>query len=483
MMQVEKIKAFPKRRYDPNEKVWEVPMVPENLSQVKRFFLEHNVVANQKIKDWFATEIDKNFKGEFKNLKKTLYPFQVEGANFILNKERVLLLDEMGLGKTVQAIAAIEEISQFPCLVVCPQSLKINWKREIEDWTNRSVSVLYSGETPQKTDYVVCNYDIIGQFWDKGNPFETLVCDESHYLKNKKAQRTANIATLARDIPVRILMTGTPVTNRPVDLISQLEIIGQMKRFGGYWDFAKRYCQAYKGKFGWNMDGAANLEELHVKLSDFALRRTKAQVLSDLPKKIRSVIPIDLDNKDKYQRTIDQMKVSRLKVPALENLEKLLKIIWSGKKKSVFDWIKNTTEEGKLIVFANHIETQKEILEAFPGSASVLGAYDSEKRQSEIDKFQKTDCPLIVCSIKAGGIGITLTAANKVAFVELPWTPADLIQAEDRAHRIGQKSAVNVYCLLGDDTIETAQMRMLERKQLVTSVVHDGIEEELIKCL
>jgi len=347
----------------------------------------------------------------------------------------------------------------------------------------------------------------------KINP-QALIIDESSYAKSYKAQRTIALTQLSKGIPIRLALSGTPVVNRPSELISQLTILGRLDDMGGFWNFAERYCSAYHGRWGLDMSGAQNLEELNEKMRGICyIRRTKSQVLSELPDKQRSDVLIELDNRSEYNEARDDL-VKWLKENAkleedfldsiadededmqryltteyrttaaaraaralqLTRIEHLKQLAAKGKIKMATQWIEDFLDTGeKLVVFANHINIQKSLIKEFKGAAHILGEDSAAIRQDNIQKFQTDiNCKLIVCSLKAGGIGITLTAASDVAFLELGWTPAEHDQAEDRIHRIGQKDGVTAWYLLAEDSIDEDITDLINEKRIVVDAATEG---------
>lgn len=431
-------------------------------------------------------------------LKKSLYPFQVRGVEFIeARRGRALLADEMGLGKTIQALAWLALHPELrPAIVLCPAHLKLNWVREIQQTMpgRQNVQVLFGTTPTQLTgEIVIINYDILPSWLDTLIDWapKALIVDEAHYCKNTKAQRTKAAKTLARHAPHVVALTGTPIVNRPIEGHNIIQMIDK-RLFPNFWEYVHRYCGARHNGFGWDYSGASNQEELHQKLTGtIMLRRLKADVLPDLPDKTRSYIPLELDNRAEYTAAEDDFirfvrarkgaaAAERAKAAEyLVRIEGLKQLAVEGKIKPIIQWIEDFIDNnGKLVVFATHKFTVNALLDAFPNVAvKVDGSVPAAGRESAILAFQ-TDprVKLFVGNIRAAGTGITLTAASAVAFVELPWTSGELSQAEDRLHRIGQKSAVNIYFLLANETIEERIAALLDEKRRTLSAILDGEE-------
>jgi SWI/SNF-related matrix-associated actin-dependent regulator 1 of chromatin subfamily A len=435
-----------------------------------------------------------------------LHPFQRAGVRYALERRRTFIADEQGLGKTMQALATLERDGAFPAVVVCPASMKLTWERESSIWLpNRSVTVLEGRaaeawtEDAERAEIVVLNYDILEPHIERlaGRGPEALVLDESHYVKNPGARRTKAAIALARRLPddaLRLGLTGTPILNRPEELVSQLRAIGRLEDFGSGARLSRRFRNAGSDdRLHWNLRASCYV------------RRTKRQVLAQLPAKRHDTVPVALVNEEEYRlaeqdvvawlqslpldlRTMDAKVAAALRAEQLVRLNSLRQLAVQGKLPAALAWIDDFLASGEpLVVFAEHIATQQALLERFPAAVHILGADSATSRQRAVDAFQSEDGPqLIVCSLRAASQGITLTRASNVAFLELDWTPARHDQAEDRLHRIGQESAVTAYYLLAPDTIDETMAELLERKRALIDAVTDGQvrdEERLVDAV
>jgi SWI/SNF-related matrix-associated actin-dependent regulator 1 of chromatin subfamily A len=441
-----------------------------------------------------------------------LKPFQRAGVSYLLSQRRAFLADEQGLGKTIEALATLEADGAYPAVVVCPASLKLNWLRELARWLpGRSVRALagtsgggaaeVSGEAPGgresgegPADVTVVNYDILAARLEELRALcpRALVLDESHYCKNAAAQRTQAAQRLAGAVPdegLVLALTGTPVMNRPPELIAQLRILGRLGDFGSGAQFGRRF----RGP-----DAHLRLH-WHLRARCF-VRRLKADVLPQLPPKTRSVVPIELDNAVEYRlaerdvvawlqsqpldlRELDAKIAAALRAERLVRLNALKLLAARGKLHAALAWIHDFCSSGEpLVVFAHHREIQRAVLERFPKALHILGQDGHAARDRALRTFQASageENRLIVCSMDVAGQGITLTRSSSVAFLELDWTPAKHDQAEDRCHRIGQQDAVNASYLLAADTIDETIATLLDRKRAVIGAVTDGrVEEE-----
>lgn len=447
-----------------------------------------------------------------------LKPFQRAGVSYLLARRRAFLADEQGLGKTIEALAAIEAAGSYPAVVVCPASLKLNWLRELDRWLPRRSARALSGNgtgahalsgdgtrahalagaddsaEARAADITVVNYDIVAARLRELRELRprALVLDESHYCKNAAAKRTQAVQRLAATVPrdgLVLALSGTPVTNRPAELISQLRILGRLEDFGS----GVRFGQRFRGP-----DAHLRLH-WHLRARCF-VRRLKADVLPQLPAKTRAIVPVELDNQAEYRlaesdlvawlrsqpldlRELDAKVAAALRAERLVRLEALKLLAARGKLHAALAWIHDFCSSGEpLVVFAHHREIQRALLARFPAALHILGEDSAAARDAALRSFQaaagSSANQLIVCSLEAAGHGITLTRSSNIAFLELAWTPAKHDQAEDRCHRIGQQDAVNATYLLAADTIDETIATLLERKRSLIGAVTDGREED-----
>jgi SWI/SNF-related matrix-associated actin-dependent regulator of chromatin subfamily A-like protein 1 len=435
-----------------------------------------------------------------------LHPFQRAGVRYALDRRRTFIADEQGLGKTVQALATLESDGAFPAVVVSPASMKLTWERESLHWLpDRSVAVLDGRaetgwtEEADEAEIVVLNYDILEAHLERlaARRPRAVVFDESHYVKNPGAARTKAALELAERLPddaLRLALTGTPVLNRPEELVAQLRVLGRLRDFGSGARLTRRFRNAGSDdRLHWNLRAHCYV------------RRTKKQVLPQLPAKRHDTVPVLLSNEQEYRlaeqdviawlqslpldlQTIDAKVAAALRAEQLVRLNNLRQLAVSGKLPTALAWINDFLASGEpLVVFAEHIATQRAVLERFPHAVHILGSDSAQARQKAVDAFQDEHGPqLIVCALKAASQGITLTRASNVAFLELDWTPARHDQAEDRLHRIGQESAVTAWYLLAPDTIDETMAELLERKRGLIDAVTDGQvrdEERLVDAV
>uniref|UniRef100_A0A1A8V380 Zinc finger RANBP2-type containing 3 n=1 Tax=Nothobranchius furzeri TaxID=105023 RepID=A0A1A8V380_NOTFU len=451
-------------------------------------------------------------------LLQRLMPFQREGVEFALSRNgRCMIADEMGLGKTVQAIAVAYAYRQeWPLLVVVPSSLKYPWIEELERWIpelqpgdiclveNKSHIMGISSSKVTVLGYGLLTTDArpLVEALTRQR-FAVVVVDESHYLKSRNAARTKILVPLIQSATRSILLTGTPALGRPEELFMQIDAL-YPRRFGTWTDYAKKYCNAHYRYFGtrrqWDCRGASNLEELHQRLSQIMIRRLKADVLSQLPPKTRQRIPFDLPKEAAKEASASFAEWERLMkglgsgVTTTDNpftqvmglVTQMYKQTAVAKAGAVKDYIKMMleAEQLKLLVFAHHLTMlqacTEAVIEAKVGYIRIDGSVPSSERIQLVHKFQSDpETRVAVLSIQAAGQGLTFTAASHVVFAELYWNPGHMKQAEDRAHRIGQTSSVNVHYLIAKGTFDTIMWSMLNRKETVTGSTLNGRKEYL----
>jgi SWI/SNF-related matrix-associated actin-dependent regulator 1 of chromatin subfamily A len=415
----------------------------------------------------------------------------------LAGSKRFILADDMGLGKTTATIIAALETGAKKILIICPASLKINWQREIENYTDRSVFISEGKKFSLEHDFVIVNYDILKNFHDtkdksksllnQGN-FDLVILDEAHMVSNAQAQRTKLINHYAKNIKIVWLLTGTPMTSRPMNYYNLLYLI-ESPVAQNWMAYAIRYCQGYQFTAGkrkvWNVTGASNLEELRDRTSKQILRRLKEDVL-DLPDKIITPVYLRLQSKeyeelmgeyyDWYDKNPDES--SSLTVQ-FSKLMKVRKVISNEKVKQTIEFAENIMDQGKkVIIFTNFTDTLQSIYQHFGKQAVYLdGSCSNSVRQQAVDAFQNDDkVKVFVGNLKAAGVGLTLTAAEVVIMNDLSFVPAEHAQAEDRAYRYGQKSNVLVYYPLFDNTIEGAIYDILNKKKdIIRTVMGDEV--------
>lgn len=449
-----------------------------------------------------------------------LFPFQKEGVRKMLSMDtNILLADEMGLGKTVQgAVYLALKKDSVPALVVCPASLKMNWSREIEKWTPYKTYII-DGRNPQylTDDFIkkypvwIINYDILGvenkeekrvemerrrKAKANGFPvrkkilkvngwcdelvkhnFQTIIADEVQYIAEPetiRARAMIQISSALRNSK-KLFISGTPYETKTSQFFTCLSILDPVN-FNNRYKYLMRYCDPVKTFFGWKFEGLSNADELHEKISRFMIRRLKKDVLTQLPPKIRAVVPMqvtELERKiyDDVDRQFEEdiLNGVKTKKEQIGHIAHLKQASYKAKEKAVIKWIKDylTFQNKKLVVFIYHHATYDALMKEFGYcSVGLTGATPPNERQNVVDKFQNDEKTfLFIGQIKASGVGLTLTKASATCFVEFGSTAPQHEQAEDRVHRIGQEAdSVMAYYLILENSIEQDIMNTLERR-------------------
>ena len=425
---------------------------------------------------------------------------QKEAIEKLVGSRRFILADDMGLGKTTATIIAALETGVKKILIICPASLKINWQREIENYTDRSIFICEGKKFSTDHDFVIINYDILKNFYDlkdiknslitQGN-FDLIILDEAHYVSNGQAARTKLVNSFTKNCKRVWLLTGTPMTNRPMNYFNLLSIVDSPTT-QNWMAYAIRYCGGYQFMAGkrkiWNVSGASNLEELRDRTSRQVLRRLKTEVL-DLPEKI--ITPVYLKLKSKlYEELMGEYYEWFNKNPnesssltiQFSKLMKVRQVIAEEKIKDTIELAENILEQGKkVIIFTNFTNTLNKIADHF-GKQSVRldGSTSKPQRQYAVDQFQENEkVKVFVGNLRASGVGITLTAAEAVIMNDLSFVPGDLVQGEDRAYRYGQNNSVSIYYPLFINSIESVIYDMVnEKKKNINTVMGDDLDDK-----
>lgn len=409
----------------------------------------------------------------------------------LVGNKKYILADDMGLAKTGSSIISALETNEKKILIICPASLKFNWQREIEIYSDRSVFISESKNFSNDSDFVIVNYDILKNFHDIKNPqdskilnkFDIIIADECHYVNNPQSQRTKLFNDFAKKSKYLWLLTGTPMTNRPINYYNLLNLV-ESPVATNWMAYAIRYCNGFQFSVGrkkvWNVQGSSNLDELRERTQTHILRRLKDDVL-DLPEKIITPVYLRLKSDD-YEELMGEYydwydknpnESSSLTIQ-FGKLMKVRKVLAQEKIKNTIELAENILEQGKkVIIFTNFTDTLQSIYKHFEKRAVFLdGSCSKPHRQKSVDEFQTNEkIDVFVGNLKAAGVGLTLTSAEAVIMNDLSFVPAEHAQAEDRSHRIGQKKSTSVYYPLFENTIEGAIYDILNKKKKVISTV------------
>jgi SWI/SNF-related matrix-associated actin-dependent regulator 1 of chromatin subfamily A len=495
------------------EKVWVEKLLAD---KEKAFHIWGKITESQELHDFWLPKAsiikDNTVKDVVINYEKYSnrppLTHQKEAIQKLVENKKFILADDMGLGKTTSTIIAALEAGAKKILIICPATLKINWKREIENYSDRPTYIAEGKNFSTEHDFVIINYDIIKNFHDPKKKddsqilradFDLVIIDEAHYIKNAQAQRTKLINDLVKKVDRLWLLTGTPMTSRPIDYYNLLSLIDSpvAKNWMAY---VIRYCQGYQFKVGprkvWNVMGASNLEELRDRTVGLTLRRLKEDVL-DLPDKIITPVYLRLKSKlyeevmgDYYNWYEKNPEESKSLTVQFTKLTKIRQIIADEKITQTIELAENIIEQDKkVIIFCNFTDSLNKICEHFGKTAVKLdGSMSKGERQLSVDQFQDNEkVKVFVGNIKAAGVGLTLTSAEAVIMNDLSFLPSDHSQAEDRAYRYGQKNNVLVYYPIFENTIEGIIYDILaNKKQVISTILGDNqnspdAAEEILK--
>lgn len=496
-------------QWDPKDRVWWTTdpakarqlkdhATPEAISAIGDLTERERVLIERS----FATETVRDYPVP---AGLNYFNYQKAGISSAIDRKNVLIADEMGLGKTIQAIGVINATAPARVLIICPASLKGNWHRELDAWlVERQYPVILSTKHKARMNrdgiYII-NYDILNRLeWLASTEWDLLIADECHAVKNKKAQRSKSFYEICKKSKAKIFLTGTPILNRPAEIFPMIQALGFPMSF---WEFGKRYCEMEKGRFGLKADGSSNLDELNNKLrATVMIRRLKKDVLTDLPDKMRQVVTLPAEN---YQQELFREKEAEAKlqqkrfmlqsardaakgtdhfaaavealkefeVSSIQEITRLRKETAIAKAPAVVAHVLECLESGAgpVILFAHHKEVISLLADGLKSVRVVklTGDMDLQDRQRSVDLFQAGKADVFIGSIRAAGVGITLHRSSTVVFAEQDWTPGLMVQAEDRAHRIGQKNCVLVQVIVIEDSIDAKFAKTLLRKEKIAN--------------
>lgn len=494
------VKAIPGRVWEEDLKGWSIPINSETIPLIRKFISDWGIDPEDKANNVLWTyQADIFYKLNLSQAIEPgpgssinffppwdkLFPFQMAGVEYInAQGGRVLISDKMGLGKTIQTLAYTEIFNETPALIVCPLGIKYTWAEQIKKWTGSPPLILpeNTGYT-QDPKYKIIHFDALEKFdITLINGINTLIIDEGHYIKNWGTRRYRAVWELSERAKKILILTATPLLNKPIELWTTINILGAGKIFGGFWKYAARYCGAKQDNYGWHFDGATNLRELNELLRiNIMLSRTKEQVLPQLPEKIRSFIYTEITNREEYnQAEMDfiiwyksQGRILKnIRAEGMIKLSQLRQLAARGKINAGLEIIRQAISDNRPgLIFGWHTEILKTIYEILKKNnikcQIMTGQTPTNKRMDYINNFQSGEINYLLINL-ALGIGINLHRAEMVLFSELGWTFAEMEQAEDRAHRIGQENKVNIYYLLGSNTVDENILKVINKKKYIT---------------
>lgn len=439
--------------------------------------------------------IKKLFSDNYCNIKKEPMEFQKYGIAFGLLNKKIILADDMGLGKSLQALIVAEKSQKLPCLIVCPNSLKLNWQKEIRETLGKESVILkkQKGKNPvtnPESDFYIINYESLHNFnnfiIEKNIQF--MIFDESHFIKNYKAKRTQTCLNLAKQSEYIIAITGTPILNRPHELVTQLDLIGKLDDLGGFWGYSQEFCNSKEEDWGWDNSGSSNLKKLSRKLRESCLiRREKTEVLKDLPEKRRSIIPIEISNFKDYEKKLKEFKSTpnseKSKRATLFHECNILSAL--GKMNELKSFVDEfIISDEKVVIFAKHKKILKKLQEIFPESLRIVEEDSVEIRFNNAVEFQKNkNKKIIICGLDVAYFGFDLFASSNVIFTEFDYVDEKNNQAEDRLCRIGQRNSVNAWYMVADQTNDERILKITRSKKDITDDIKNGFKTELLDSI
>eukprot|EP00866_Antonospora_locustae_P000341 jgi/Antlo1/341/806 len=417
------------------------------------------------------------------NLKDDIYsmllPFQKEGVCFALNRNgRVILADDMGLGKTIQALAIANYYKlEWPLLIITPASLLDNWYQSVNKFLDAECYVVRKKEDLGENVCII-SYDMASKHSEalRNVGYKVIVVDECHYLKSTTTKRTSKILPLLQKAIRVILISGTPALSRPVELYPLISAVDK-NIYPNFFEYGKRYCNGRKINNWYDYKGCSNAEELFFVLNKILMiRRTKDEVMSELPPKTRRHVILSVNVSD------DNIDIGDIEKPNVEIMKKYVEAA-EMKLNAVIEYVNNMLEKNvKFLIYAHHTVMmdgiERFLQEKNVGFVKIDGGTPSYQRQTNCDIFQtKNEIKVALLSLTAASTGITLTAGRAVVFAELYWNPGTLLQAEDRIHRIGQKCCVDIHYLLAKNTVDEYVWPKLLKKLNVLESLGIGTNE------
>ncbi len=505
-------------KWNPDTKTWDFPDNTSVVKQLEQSFPDlrlsgaitlmmaaeaERALRLSNLKDYADAELSVDYADKLRD-------YQRVGVQFLTEAKQALLADEMGTGKTLQSITACEEVGAQHVLVVCPASLKWNWHDEVTKWTGKEAQVVAGPKKKREEQiseydrgYLIINYEslklhpeILKRTWD------VLICDEAHKIKNRKTQQTKVVKKVKAD---RVfLLTGTPILNRAEELYSLLQRL-YPKKYTSYWRFVEQFCQQRHNGFGVEvLPGTEDqLKELRNELQPIMLRRTKKEVMSELPDKVYVRHVIELEGKQR--KIYDQMYKEAMAIiddevvaapVVIAQITRLRQIAISpqllnddtdisAKVDALIELLEDNLEGHKIVVFSQFrtaIELVGRKLSAKGYKwVSVTGGVKESQRHENTRAFQEDpETRIMLATIEAAGLGLTWTSADIAIFLDRHWTPGINRQAEDRLHRMGQKNSVTIINMVAKDTVEEYIEDLLDSKQEIADAVVE--KEELIRA-
>lgn len=439
----------------------------------------------------------------------------------VSNENNLYLCDDfIPTHNTISTIFYAEMLDLFPCMVVCPASVKSGWLREWKETNpNRRVSIISTSSPPEdfEADVIVINYDILGKRVTKENgktsleirldgmkkkSFSLVIADEIHFLKNRKSIRSKSFKKLIHKVPSVIGLTGTLIMNRPAELLNILMLIERIKEIAPedqyHHYFFERYCNMKETNFGMDISGASNIKELNRLLKECCyFQVSKRDALKELPPISENVVECEITNKRAYKKAKgdllqfiedkfkDEEKVEKAaRAEFLVKLSTLKQLSLEGKEKFIKKWVEEwmeANEEEKLLVFASQSTILTKIAEEFKEGLLITGGTTIKKRDEILQKFfLQKESRVLFANIGCLGTGVDglQKVCSNMAILELPPRPSDLVQVIGRLERSGQENPVTIQYLLSPETIDQDLWEMLKGKKDVTDMLNKGFQDD-----
>lgn len=519
---IEIIKKFNSRKYNAKTKEWSVPIVhtkkvletliPLGFSarQDVRNIYDQIIKDNEKIKRILTGIFNSSEKETFSKINLPLFNFQKIGASFLCSKKSALLGDEPGLGKSIQSLSVTIIKKSKKTLIICPSSLKLNWKDEIQKWfKNKKINVITGDKSTriklwsEKADYYIMNYELLLRDIKEIEKIEwdVIIADEATRISNPKAKQSKIIKTIYAKH--KIPMTGTPLSNSIQDIWNIVDFFNP-SMLGTYWQFTEKYC--IKDRFG-GITGYKNLDDLKNILSEVMIRRTKDEVLKELPSKLYETIYVEFDDEEKkiynavqneiaselkeyeINKVLNDKFLSNILVKMIRlkqitgSLELVSNHIFSSKIKTLKELLKDIIHvQSKVLIYTQFSPMADILMRELKEYNPLLmsGKVNNEKRKENENKFKKNEENKIMIMTSVGTHGLNLQRASYVIHYDLPWSLEKMEQREDRAHRIGQKRNVTVFKLIVQNSIDEYVLKVLHKKQKMSDDIL-GNKKRIIK--
>lgn len=506
-------------RYNPVLLLWIIPVDIDSKSKIfpflKKWGFKHLPTPQSIFEKFDYSLTDERTKELLKVLNDKTFTYkargyQVEALGYGIEKGSFINGDDVGLGKTFEAIMYAEYTKSWPCLVICPASVKYNWFLKWLEIVggDRTISVIESVETKKKpriwdTDVVIINYDIIGKKQGKGSTvkyeellqikWKMFICDEAHFLKEEGSQRSKIVRLLTKKSTSIIqLLTGTVTMSKPSELWNLLVILKLDHLVSTSWiTYIQTYCNGFKDKYGWQYSGATNLLQLNKLLREIGyLRREKRDVLKDLPPVEKIILEVNVTNQKEIDFASESLldylletkgeesMDSAMGAESLVRLSTLRRLSIEGKIKEIEGFIRDWKVGGKkLIIFGIHKDPLLYLSEKFK-SKLLAGGVTAIQKQKIITDWVTNDEPLLFANITSAGTGVDdlQKVCSNMLIIELPWRPSDLEQVIGRLDRSGQNEPSTIRFMLSETTIDKQMWKMLEEKEIATTAANQGID-------